>query len=107
MPLYVVKLVHTSDQCPSANGKVRERIVKGAPELPKLAQKLGIKFLVGPLVMGAEHESLAVVETDKVETVNDFILQSGLMQWNTVKVSSAKPLDEGMKDLEKMPPPIY
>jgi len=41
------------------------------------------------LVLGSEHESVAVVEADRVETVNDFIQLSGLIQWNSVRVSMA------------------
>jgi hypothetical protein len=107
MGLYVVKLQHTSEACPTANTKARERMIKGAPEIPKLAQKLGIRFVAGPLVLGSTHESIAVVETDRIETVEEFILQAGLMQWNTIHVFAAKTLEESMKDLEKIPPPLY
>jgi len=43
MALYLIRLVHTSDQCPSANAKIRERVQKGTPEMPKLAQSSGSK----------------------------------------------------------------
>jgi hypothetical protein len=107
MSLYVVKLQHTSEACPSANAKARERAIKGAPEIPKLAQKFGIKFVAGPLILGSTHESIAVVDADRIETVEEFILQAGLMQWNTVYVFAAKTLEESMKDLERVPPPLY
>ena len=107
MPQYFVSLEHTSDQCPMTSSKVRERVMKGMPEIPQLAQKAGVKFLVGPLVIGAEHLSVAVVEADKIETVQDFILRAGLSQWNSVKVSVAQSLEQSLKDLEKTPPPIY
>src|SRR5690242_6081353 len=71
MPSYVVRLTHTSDQCPTANSKVRERVVRGAPEIPNLAAKLGVKMVTGPLVLASEHEAVAVVEADSVETVNE------------------------------------
>ena len=74
MPQYVIRLVHTSDQCPTSNSKVRERVLKGMPEMPKLAQKLGVKFLAGPLLLGSTHESLAVVEARNVETVDDMMM---------------------------------
>lgn len=107
MPLYVVRLTHPPDQCPISNTKVRQMMVKGAPEIPKMAQKMGIKFVVGPLVIGAEHDGLAVVEANQLETVQDFVLQSGLSQWNSVRVSQAVPLDEALKQLDKAPPPLY
>jgi hypothetical protein len=52
MPLYVIRLTHPPDQCPTANSKIREMLAKGVPALPQLAEKLGIKFLAGPLVIG-------------------------------------------------------
>lgn len=107
MPQYFVSLVHTSDQCPSANAKVRERVKKGTSEMPKLAQKLGVKFLIGPLLVTTEHTSFAVVEAERFEAVQDFVMQSGLMQWNTVSIASVKPLEQAMKEIETMPPPIY
>jgi len=81
--------------------------VKGAPELPQLAQKLRIRFLAGPLILGAEHEGVAVVEADKIETVQEFILQSGMVQWNSVRVSHAMSVQEAIESLEKVPPPLY
>lgn len=107
MPTYVVRLSHSSDQCPSANSKVRDRIQEKAPEIPKIAERLGLKMLGEPLVMGAEHESVAIVEADRVETVNDFLLETGMIQWNTARVSMAQPLSEALSQLEKVPAPLY
>ena len=66
-----------------------------------------MKIVAGPLVLSTEHASLAIAEAASIETVEDFVLQAGLTQWNTVQVCTAKPLEESMKDLEKTPPPIY
>ncbi len=77
MPTFVVRLVHTSVRCPTANSKVRERVLGGAAEIPKLAQDLGVTIVTGPLVLGSEHESIAIVEADRVESVNDFVQRSG------------------------------
>lgn len=107
MPQYVLRLTHPPDQCPSANSKVRQMLVKGAPELPALAGKLGVKIIVGPLVLGAEHEAVAVVEADRIEAVQDFVVQSGMVQWNSVRVSAAQTMEESIKELSSLPPPIY
>jgi hypothetical protein len=61
-----------------ANSKIREMLAKGVPALPQLADTLGIKFLAGPLIIGDEHEGIAVVEAERIETVGDFVRQSGL-----------------------------
>jgi hypothetical protein len=107
MPTYVVRLTHTSDQCPTANSKVRERVLSGASAMMPLAERLGIKTVTGPLVLGSEHETVIVVEAPSVEVVHDFVQQSGLIQWNTVRVSSAQPLEEAMQNLDKIPPTLY
>jgi hypothetical protein len=107
MPTYVIRLTHPPDQCPAANSKVRERIVQGASEIPKLADRLGVKIVAGPLVLGSEHEGVAIVESERVETVNDFVEQSGLVQWNSVRVSMATPLQDALAGLDKLPPPLY
>jgi len=107
MPTYVIRLSHPPDQCPSSNSKVRELIQKGAPELPKVAERLGVKIVAGPFVLGSEHDGVAVVEADRVEMVNDFLLESGMAQWNSLRVSMAQPIQEALADLSKAPPPLY
>ena len=107
MPTFVVKMTHTSDQCPVANSKVRERVLGSAGEVPALAEKLGVKMVAGPVVLGAEHESVAVVEANGVEAVNEFVQQSGLIQWNSVRVSLAEPLQDAIARIDSLPPPIY
>jgi hypothetical protein len=107
MSTFVVRLSHTADQCPTANGKVRERVLGGAAEIPVLAGQLGVTIVAGPLVLGSEHESIAVVEADRVEAVNDFVQQSGLIQWNSIRISLAEPLADALAHIDQMPPPIY
>jgi len=63
--------------------------------------------LAGPLILGTEHDGIAVVEADSVETVPEFILQSGLVQWNSVRVSSARTLPEAIEEMKRVPPPLY
>ena len=107
MPKYVVRLTHPPDQCPTANAKTRKMMVEGASALPQLAEKLKIKFVAGPLILGMEHDGIAVVEADSVETVQEFVLQSGLMQWNSVRVSAARGLQEAVEEMKRVPPPLY
>lgn len=107
MPQYVIRLTHPPDQCPTANAKTRKMLLEGATALPQLAQKLRVKITAGPLILGMEHEGVAVVEADSVETVQEFILQSGLMQWNAVRVSSARSMQQAVEEMSRVPPPLY
>jgi uncharacterized protein with GYD domain len=107
MSTYVVRLTHTPDLCPTANAKVRERVVGGAAEIPKLAESVGVNIVTGPLVLASEHEAVAVVEADSAETVNEFVIQSGLLQWNSVRVSVAEALPVALTQIDRMPPPLF
>ncbi len=107
MPQYVIRSIHTSDQCPSANSKVRERLGQAGGQMPHLAQQAGVKILTGPLVLADEHESVVVVEADSIEAVGRFVRTSGLAQWNSVRVSPAQPLQEAMAEIDQLPPPLY
>jgi len=98
---------HSSDQCPTANTKVRELIQRTAPEIPTIAKRHGITIQAGPYVLASEHESVTVVESDRVEAVNDFVMETGLIQWNSVRVSLAQHLQDALGDLDKVPPALY
>jgi hypothetical protein len=82
-------------------------VQRGAQEMPGLAQRLGIRLVAGPFVLACEHDGLTLVEADSVEIVNDFALESGLVQWNSVRVSMAQPLQEALAQLNRVPPPLY
>ena len=107
MPQYVVRSVHTSDQCPASNSKIRNLVVSGAATIPQLAEKLGVKILIGPLVLASEHEGITVVEAANVEAVGQFVLQSGMAQWNSVRVTASQTQQDALQELSSMPPPIY
>jgi hypothetical protein len=80
-------------------------MMKAAPEIPNIATKLGVRIVAGPFV-SREHLSVIVVESEKAEAVDQFILQSGLEQWNSVRVLPSNTIQDGMRELEKAKP-IY
>jgi len=73
---------------------------KVAPEIPNIAMKLGVKIVAGPFV-SREHLSVVVVEADKIEAIDQFILQSGLEQWNSVRILPSNTMQDGMREIEK------
>ena len=107
MSTFVLRLNHSSDQCPRANTKVREHVQSLGPRIPQIAEKAGVKVVIGPLILASEHESVVVVEADRVEAVDDFVTQAGLTHWNAVRVSLAQPLADALADLSSVPPPLY
>jgi hypothetical protein len=95
---YVLLASHTPDICPTSNAKMKEMLLKRAPEIPDLARRLGVKLIAGPLV-SREHLSVVVVESAKAEAVDQFISESGLAQWNSIRVLPSLTLEEGMKEV--------
>ena len=99
---FVIVAEHPPQLCPSGNAQIREIMKRGAQQIPGLAQSLGIKIITMN-VYGPEHVVIAVVEANDIETVRNFTLQSGLMQWNTVKVNATWSLEEALAKVEKIP----
>jgi hypothetical protein len=47
---------------------------------------------------------VAVVESDRAENVDRFLVESRVSQWNTVRILPSLPAEEGMKDVEDADP---
>ncbi len=101
--LFVLIGSHTAETCPTSNSKTRELLLKGAPEMPNLAKRLGVNIIAGPLV-NREHETIVVVESARAEAVDQFIAESGLSQWNKVRVLPSLMLQDGLKEVERTKP---
>lgn len=99
---FVIVAEHSPELCPSSNAKIREMMKQGAKELPDLAKKLGVKVITLN-VFGPDHVVLAVVETGDIGTVREFVFQSRLSQWNTVKVNATWSLEEALARIESVP----
>jgi hypothetical protein len=80
-------------------------MLKAGPGIPEIATKLGVKLVAGPFV-SREHLTVLVVESEKAEAVDQFILQSGLEQWNSVRVLPSNTMQDGMRELQQAKP-IY
>lgn len=101
--LYVLLADHTAEVCPVSNSKTREMMQKVGPEIPSIAQRTGVKIVAGPYVNN-EHLTVAIVEADKTEPVDRFLVESRLAQWNKVRVIPSRTVEEGMSELQEQPP---
>lgn len=99
---FVIHAEHPPQLCPSGNAQIRGIMKRGAQEIPALAQRLDIKIITMN-VYGPEHVVIAVVEADNIDAVRDFAMQSGLAQWNTVKVNATWSLEEALAKIESIP----
>ena len=105
MTLFVVISSHSPDQCPMSNEKARKAYSPDPGPMMALAKKLGVRLIVGPLV-SAEHRTFAVLEAPKIEAVREFVVQTGLVQWNVNEIIHVIPQDEALKEIELLKP-IY
>jgi len=105
VPQYAILADHTPDICPSSNAKTRARAMEGlGPEnVPKVAQSVGLTFVVEPLHLDPSHRTMAVVDAPSIEAVTQFVYETGLFQWNTVEVYPVTPIAEMMATIDDSP----
>jgi hypothetical protein len=103
MRTFAMLAEHPPDLCPTSNAQTRQLLKEGAGQLPQLAEDLGISIRA-LRVFGPDHVILAVVESDDIDAVRNFALQSRLMQWNTVRISATYSIEEAVAMLDEVEP---
>jgi hypothetical protein len=99
MATFAVIAEHPPQLCPTSNAQTRRMLKEGAAQIPQLAGQLGLE--IGALrIFGPEHIILAVVEANDIDSVRNFALRSGLMQWNTVKINATYSIDEAVSMID-------
>ena len=91
---------HSAEVCPTSNSKTRDLMLQTAPEMPGIAERAGVKIVAGPYV-NREHMTVVVVEAEKAENVDRFLVETRLHQWNTIRVLPSLTIEEGMKDVQE------
>jgi len=95
MPTFAVIAKHPPELCPTSNAKTRQMMREGAPQIPQLAEQLGVEILT-LRAFGPDHVVLAVIEAEEIDAVRDFMFQSRLIQWNTTKIYATYSLEEAL-----------
>jgi hypothetical protein len=95
MATFAVIAEHPPNLCPTSNARTRRMLKDGASQIPQLAEQVGVQ--IGTMrIFGPDHIILAVVESEDIDSVRNFALQSGLMQWNTVKIHATYSIEEAV-----------
>jgi hypothetical protein len=97
---FVVLASHSPDICPTSNAKTKALLVELAPQIPGIAQKHGVNIVAGPFV-NREHVAVVIVETDNVEGLDDFLVDSHLAQWNQVRILPSRSLQQGLTEIQE------
>jgi hypothetical protein len=101
MPTFAVIAEHPPELCPTSNAHTRQMMKEGAPQIPQLAQQLGVDILT-LRVFGPDHVVLAVVEANDIEAVRDFMFQSRLIQWHTTTIHATYSLEEALARADEL-----
>ncbi|WP_240509333.1 hypothetical protein [Streptomyces agglomeratus] len=100
---FVLIATHTPEICPTSNATTRDLMLKTGPDVPNLAQKAGVEIVAGPFV-NREHTIVAVVQSDKVENVDRFLMESRLPHWNRVRVLPSLTMEDALTEVEAQTP---
>jgi hypothetical protein len=95
---FVILGEHSPEVCPTSNAKTRALLLDLGPQIPSIAQKAGVEIVAGPFV-NREHMTVVILESDRAEAVDDFLVEARLHQWNRVRVIPSHTMEEGMKDI--------
>ena len=97
---FVLLASHSPEICPSANAKTKGLLLDVAPQIPSIAQKHGVNIVAGPFV-NREHMAVTIVETDRAEALDDFLVDSRLTHWNQVHILPSRSLQEGLTEIQE------
>ena len=103
MTQFVLIQSHTPDMCPIASERARKAYGPDPGPLMGLAQKLGVKLLAGPMA-SLDHRTFVVMESPTADAVRDFVIQSGLVQWNTTEVIPVAGMESMLKEMASTKP---
>jgi hypothetical protein len=100
---YVILGHHPPDLCPTSNVKTRERVQQMMTQMEAAQQKHQVRVLSGH-VLGASHRMVVLTEVPNVEAVRDFVMETGLVQWNSVEIYPSWALDEAIRQASTLAP---
>lgn len=97
---YVVLASHSAEVCPTSNAKTKTLLLDVAPQIPAIAGKHGVNTLAGPYA-NREHTVVVIVETERSEALDTFLVETRLTQWNTVRILPSVSMEEAMTELQE------
>lgn len=97
---FVLFGVHNAEVCPTSNAKTRGLLLKTAPQVPAIAERTGVTIVAGPYV-NREHTTVVILKAETAESVDRFLVETRLPQWNTMRILPSLPLQEGLQEVEE------
>ena len=97
---FVVLGTHSAEVCPTSNAKTKALLLEMAPQVTDIAEKHGVNIVAGPFA-SREHTLVVIVETDRAEALDSFVVESRLAQWNQVRILPSVPMQAAMQELQE------
>ncbi|RLU85835.1 hypothetical protein CTZ27_26050 [Streptomyces griseocarneus] len=97
---YVLLATHSPEVCPTSHAGTKELLLRMAPEIPGIAEKNGIAMVAGPFV-NREHTVVLIVETDRPENVDRFLVESRMAHWNRVHILPSLRMEDVLDEVRE------
>jgi hypothetical protein len=97
---HVILATHSPEVCPTSNAKTKALLLEIGPQIPAIGDKHGVKTVAGPFV-NQEHMVVVVVEAERSEDIDDFLVESRLAQWNQLHILPSRTMEEGIREIEE------
>jgi len=97
---FVVLGTHSAEVCPTSNAKTKALLLEIGPQIANIAEKHGVTIVAGPYA-NREHMVVTIVETDRADALDSFVVDSRLSQWNQVRILPSVPMQQAMQELQE------
>jgi hypothetical protein len=100
MTTYVVITEHPPQLCQTSN-PVSQEMYRQLPERIAAMPDSGVDVKIGPLIT-SDHRSFWVIEAQDYERLRVFVVNSGLIQWNSVTTIPVISNDTALEEVNSL-----
>jgi len=100
---FIVLANHPPEICPESNARTKGLLLEMGPQIPGIAEKHGVNLVAGPFI-SREHTTVMIVETERADVLDAFLVEARLPQWNQVRILPSHPLQEVMQEIQDSTP---
>ena len=101
---FVVICDHPPNLCPHSNVIARKRFFeRGTTGLNEMAKTMDIQIVFAGIPV-PEHQIFMVLKAPNFETVRRLMVESGIVQLNTVKIYTTESFEEFAEEIKKSTP---
>lgn len=99
---FVVIAEHPPNLCPHSNAAARKQLER-LPEFYEIAKKLNVEMIFAGIPV-PEHKTFMVMKAPSFEAVRTLMVESGLVQTNTIYIRQTESFEEFSKEIKTSTP---